>query len=167
MDAGDAPRHRRHRLRQMTKQTRDRRSERGATLAELAIAIPLLFLVMLGAVDFGRVWSEGLALSNAVRAGAHWGAESTEAAKDVAGIKRSVIADLAGTMKESELRAITISRFCECSDGRSVNCDDKCGVVQPRTDVQVRVDKTFNTLFPYPGVPREINLVRQARCRAS
>jgi len=151
----------------MTKRTRARHSEKGATLAELAVAMPILFLVMLGAVDFGRVWSEGLALSNAVRAGAQWGSESTEAAQDVAGIKRMVIDDLRGTIKEAEIDRIQITRFCECSDGSSISCDDRCGLVQPRTYVQVRIDKKFETLFHYPVVPQEVNLVRQARCRAS
>jgi hypothetical protein len=146
---------------------RERKSEKGATLAELAVAIPILFLVMLGAVDFGRVWSEGLALSNAVRAGAQWGSESTLAAQDAAGIKRAVLRDLAGTIDASEIDDILITRFCECADGSSIDCDDRCGVVQPRTYVQVRIDKKFETLFHYPGVPKEVNLVRQARCRAS
>ena len=42
--------------------------QRGAALAELAVALPVLFVVLLGAVDFGRLWTEGLALSNAVSA---------------------------------------------------------------------------------------------------
>ena len=69
-------------------------------------------------------------------------------------------------MDASDIKAISVSSYCECEDGTSVDCDDKCGVLQPRTYVQVRVDKTFNTLFPYPGVPKEVTLVRQARCRA-
>jgi Flp pilus assembly protein TadG len=150
-----------------TRRSRQRHSERGASIAELAVAIPILFLIMLGAVDFGRVWSEGLALSNAVRAGAQWGSESTEAVKDFEGIKRSVLDDLEGTIDPSEIASIAVTRFCECSDGSSVDCDDRCGLVQPRTYVQVRIDKKFETLFRYPGIPKEVNLVRQARCRAS
>jgi hypothetical protein len=115
-------------------------------LAELAVAIPILFMIMLGAIDFGRVWSEGLALSNAVRAGAQYGSESTVAALDSAGIERSVLEDLDSLMDASEIQAITVTSYCECEE--------------------VRVDKRFRTLFPYPGVPEEINLVRQARVRA-
>jgi Flp pilus assembly protein TadG len=135
-------------------------------LAELAVAIPILFMIMLGAIDFGRVWSEGLALSNAVRAGAQYGSESTVAALDSAGIERSVLEDLDSLMDASEIQAITVTSYCECEDGTAIDCDLKCGVTNPRTYVQVRVDKRFRTLFPYPGVPEEINLVRQARVRA-
>jgi Flp pilus assembly protein TadG len=141
-------------------------SERGAALAELAVALPILIVVLLGAVDFGRLWTEGLAISNAVRAGAQYGSESTLAALDTTGIKRSVRNDLESMMDASDIKAISVKSYCECEDGTSVDCDDKCGVLQPRTYVQVRVDKTFNTLFPYPGVPKEVTLVRQARCRA-
>lgn len=140
--------------------------ERGAALAELAVAIPILFVVMLGAIDFGRVWTEGLALSNAVRAGAQYGSESTLAAADTTGIKRSVREDLESMMDASEIKSISVTSYCECEDGTRVDCDDKCGLLQPHTYVQVRVDKTFQTMFPYPGVPKEVNLVRQARYRA-
>lgn len=145
---------------------RIRSCERGASLAELAVALPILIMIMLGAVDFGRVWSEGLALSNAVRAGAQYGSESTVAALDTVGIKRSVLEDLESVMDASEIKAITVTSYCECEDGTSVKCDLKCGVTTPRTYVQVRIDKRFRTLFPYPGVPKEVDLVRQARCRA-
>jgi len=135
-------------------------------LAELAVAIPILFVVMLGAIDFGRVWTEGLALSNAVRAGAQYGSESTVAALDTSGIKRSVQEDLASMMDTSDIKSILVTSYCECADGTTVDCDDKCGVNQPHTYVQVRVDKKFETMFPYPGVPKEVTLVRQARYRA-
>lgn len=135
-------------------------------MAELAVTLPILIMIMLGAVDFGRVWSQGLALSNAVRAGAQYGSESTVAALDTAGITRSVLEDLESLMDASEIKAITVTSYCECEDGTTIDCDLKCGVVTPRTYVQVRIDKRFTTLFPYPGVPKEVNLVRQARCRA-
>ena len=143
-----------------------KRSQRGASLAELAVALPVLTLIMLGVVDFGRVWTEGLALSSAVRAGAQYGSESTAAALDVYGITRSVTNDLEDIIDASDIKAITVTSYCECENGTSIDCDDKCGVVHPRTYVNVRVEKTFRTLFPYPGIPKEINLVRQARCRA-
>ncbi len=143
-----------------------RGAEKGASLAELTVALPILFLVLLGAVDFGRLWSEGIALSNAVRAGAQYGSESTLAALDQSGIKRAVRNDLASIMDASEIKSIAVASYCECEDGTSVECDKKCGLENPRTYVQVRVDKTFETLFPYPGVPDEVTLVRQARCRA-
>ena len=123
-------------------------------------------MIMLGAIDFGRVWSEGLALSNAVRAGAQYGSESTLAALDTAGIERSVLEDLESLMDASEIQAITVTSYCECEGGATIDCDAKCGAVNPRTYVQVRIDKRFQTLFPYPGVPKEVNLVRQARVRA-
>jgi Flp pilus assembly protein TadG len=47
-----------------------RRSERGAVLVEAAIALPLLLLVVMGIVDFGRLFQRYEVLTNAAREGA-------------------------------------------------------------------------------------------------
>lgn len=46
------------------------RSERGAELIEMAIALPLLLLVVLGIVDFGFLFQRYLVLTNAAMEGA-------------------------------------------------------------------------------------------------
>ncbi len=46
------------------------RSERGAVLIEAAIVLPLLLLVVLGIMDFGRVFQRYEVLTNAAREGA-------------------------------------------------------------------------------------------------
>jgi Flp pilus assembly protein TadG len=45
---------------------------RGSSALELAIVLPVLVTIILGAVDFGRFAYNFIALSNAVRAGASW-----------------------------------------------------------------------------------------------
>ena len=46
------------------------RSERGAVLVEAAISLPLLLLVVLGIIDFGRLFQRYEVLTNAAREGA-------------------------------------------------------------------------------------------------
>lgn len=49
---------------------RRRRRRRGAAAAELALILPLLVTIVLGAVDFGRFAYNYIAVTNAARAGA-------------------------------------------------------------------------------------------------
>lgn len=49
------------------------RMERGAALAELALVLPLLLVVMFGIVDFGRAYQAQVTLTNAAREGARVG----------------------------------------------------------------------------------------------
>src|SRR5262245_46343760 len=50
-----------------------RRTRRGAAAAELAFILPVLLLIVLGAIDFGRFAYSYIALTNAARAGAGLG----------------------------------------------------------------------------------------------
>ena len=45
--------------------------ERGQSLVELAMLLPLLMMIVLGAVDFGRVFFAYTTIVNAAREGAH------------------------------------------------------------------------------------------------
>jgi len=49
---------------------RNIRSERGAAIIETALAVPLLLLIGVGAVEFGRAYRTSLVLTNAAREGA-------------------------------------------------------------------------------------------------
>ena len=50
-----------------------RSSEHGGALAELAVVLPLLILIAIGVMDYGRVYFTAIAVANAARAGAEWG----------------------------------------------------------------------------------------------
>lgn len=47
--------------------------ERGQSLVELAIALPLFLIVLLGIIDFGRVFYAYVTITNASREGARYG----------------------------------------------------------------------------------------------
>ena len=49
------------------------RSERGAELIEMAVALPLLLLVVMGVVDFGFLFQRYMVLTNAAMEGARVG----------------------------------------------------------------------------------------------
>jgi len=71
-----------------------RRRQRGGAVAELAVTMPFVFLLMIGAVDFGRVWTVSTRLSDAAYAGAAYGAQTAQTAKDTQGIREVVLHEL-------------------------------------------------------------------------
>ena len=70
------------------------RRQRGGAVAELAVTMPFVFLLMIGAVDFGRMWTVSTRLSDAAYAGAAYGAQTAETAKDTLGIREIALHEL-------------------------------------------------------------------------
>ena len=62
-------------------------SDAGSALVELAVSLPLLVLVMVGTIDFARVFYTGMELTNAARAGAQYGAYNPAQSGDIAGMQ--------------------------------------------------------------------------------
>lgn len=56
--------------------------------------MPFVFLLMIGAVDFGRMWTVSTRLSDAAYAGAAYGAQTAETAKDTQGIREVALHEL-------------------------------------------------------------------------
>lgn len=54
---------------------RRRGSERGQSMVELALLVPLLALILLGLIDFGRVFGAFIVITNAAREGARYGSQ--------------------------------------------------------------------------------------------
>jgi Flp pilus assembly protein TadG len=57
-----------------------KRSQRGQAIGEFAVIIPLLFLMVVALLDFGRMVYINNALAEGVREGARWGAVQGRAA---------------------------------------------------------------------------------------
>jgi Flp pilus assembly protein TadG len=47
---------------------------RGQALVEFALILPLLILILMGIIEFGRLWMTMITLSGAAREGARWAA---------------------------------------------------------------------------------------------
>ncbi len=142
--------------------------ESGASLVELAIILPLLLLVVVGAADFGRAYYHSLVLTNAARAGATFGAFSAENASNISGVQAAVEADLVNTIGTADV-AVTAERLCSCTSGTAVACDGgtcPSSTGTKRTYVRVRVDKVFTTMLDYPGVPHMVPMSKEVHMRA-
>jgi Flp pilus assembly protein TadG len=139
--------------------------ERGASVAEMALLLPILLLVLVGLIDFGRAYYLSTEVSAAASAGALYGSQNTTAAQDSTGIKAAA---LAGAPNVSGMTVPTVSVVCECSGSTaSVSCSSPgCSSSSHMIEwLTVGTSATYKPLFPYPGIPSSITLAGQATLR--
>ena len=133
----------------------------GTSLVEAAIVLPVLCLMLAGAVDIGRGLYMAIEVSSAANAGALYG---TNNPSDSMGISAAASLD---AMDVSGLKT-TSSYGCECSDGTSpvVSCTSLPSCPSNIVNyVQVNTSSTYNSILVYPGVPGSIALGGKARVR--
>jgi len=152
------------RVRGLLRRVRGAARERGSAMAELAVILPLLLVTTVGLVDFGRAAYEAIDVENGAHAGASYGARSKAYALDTAGIQAATIADMNGDVDTSTV-TVASQRFCQCSDGKDIDCEQNCAGVAPYMYVHVDVEKKFQTLLAYPGIPSSIDLKREVELR--
>jgi Flp pilus assembly protein TadG len=137
-------------------------NQRGSSVVELAIAMPFLLLLAVGTLDFGRVFFDTIAVAQAARSGAQYGVQSIEKSADIDGM----IAAAEDAAEDIGTVNVAAERVCTCAGGGEVDCTTgTCGVSKPEIYVKVTVDKTFNTLTKYPGVPDGFAVRRRAMLR--
>jgi Flp pilus assembly protein TadG len=141
--------------------TRRMQTETGTSLLEVALITPILALLLLGVVDFGRAFYLGIEVSNAARAGAQYGYQTAANMQDVAGIEAAATKD--ATDAPTMTFAPVPSWGCMCSDGSQVT--PTCGTtltcnVNNRQINYVRVDTqlVYTPIFQWPGLPASFPL---------
>ena len=136
--------------------------ERGTSTLELAIAVPILLLMLLAIVDLGGLLYTGIEVANAARAGVAYGIQSAKES-DLTGMQTAAVND-AGNV--TGLTA-TASQFCTCSNGNAQKCSSGKGNCQDwRTYVEVDTQASYQTLISYPGIPSPITVTGKAVMRA-
>ena len=110
------------------------RTERGASAVELAIVLPVLFLVIAGIVDFGRYFFSQIQLTNAAREGARAAVVlPTPSASDMTAITDRALAGAAGV------------------PGASATVVATCPAPSP-SYATVRVTATFDWIIMKPAI---------------
>lgn len=147
--------------------------ESGASLVEIALVLPLIGLLLLGVIDFGRAYYLGVEVQSAAEAGALYG---TQNMTDIAGIQSAATTDAPNVPGISA----TATNGCECSDGTSSTASaspttNACpappsctGSLSLVNYVQVTTTATYSTLFHswiIPGLPTSITLKGSAKMR--
>ena len=78
------------------------RNEKGQTMVEFTLVLPVLLVVLFGIIQFGIVFSNYVALTDAVRAGARTAAVSRSAVDPVGDTTARVI-DASGDLKTADV----------------------------------------------------------------
>lgn len=137
------------------------RSDSGGALLELAVIAPLLLLLLVGAVDYGRAFYTSVTVANAARAGAEYGAQNVAMSVDTAGMKSFA----QGDGQDAGNLTVSAGHFCQCA-GVAHACTMCGGGVAPEVYVWVTATKPLRTLLKYPGLRDTITVVRKATFRS-
>jgi Flp pilus assembly protein TadG len=146
--------------------------ERGVSTVEVALMLPFLLLLLMGAVDFGQLFRMAIEVSNAARAGAQYGYQNSASQMDTPGMIAAAEDDAADV---TTWGANVASYGCMCSDGTdqsqvgSSTSDSVTLCVTPPASctsrgtqlinyVEVQTQATYTPLFPWPGLPSTITL---------
>lgn len=135
-------------------------------MIELAVALPVLILMAVGVMDYGRVFFTSIAVSNAARAGAEWGAYGQGTRSDKF-TEMGNFAKLEGA--EAGTITVTANRTCRCGVtvvACSTTADCGGGYGPPAEFIEATASKTVALLIKYPGLPTSINISRTATFRS-
>jgi Flp pilus assembly protein TadG len=121
--------------------------QRGQSLVEFALVLPALLVLVLGAVDYGRLYFDYISVTNAARAAAAYASSSAESATDTSGIANAALDELSGGSDG----ATVLSATGTDEDGNMV--------------AEVKVQYTFQTLVSWPFLPHAVQLERSVHMR--
>lgn len=146
------------------------RKEQGVAAVEFALVAPMLLLLLMGIYDFGMFVNQKMLLESTARAAAEYinqGGEEDNLQTDIVNMM-----NLEANGASEESLALETEFICECTGGEVLECDDEeasCTADDEDTDTYIRryvvvnVNMTFDTLFPYPGLPESIPLSGSVR----
>ena len=141
---------------------RVRRSASGIAVLELVALLFFLGMILWGTTDFARLFYAAIKVTDGARAGAAWGMQSNGHTVDSTGIEQNAghnAQDLSGVTTTSTPK-------CWCDNGNEVNClTGTCAEGASQVWVEVRSEKTFETLVNFPGIPHIVNLGQSTRIR--
>jgi Flp pilus assembly protein TadG len=133
--------------------------QRGQAMIELAIALPILLLLTIGVIEFGRVAYYSIEVSDAARAGAQYGSQSLADAANTANITQAALNDAPDIAANLALNNPPPGQSCVCPGSGSVaGACPAAGCPYPLVYLTVTTSYTLTTLFQYPGIPTSFNL---------
>ncbi len=137
------------------------RNSEGSNLVELALALPMLLLILAAAVDLGEAFYTGIELCSSAHDGALYGIHNST---DIAGMRSAAqngSANLSGFVASA-------TYGCECSDGSAAV--SSCGAPPTCASnyvnyVDVTVTASYSPVISIAGVPSPSTFRSEARMR--
>jgi Flp pilus assembly protein TadG len=148
----------------------------GQAMVEMAMMAPVLLLILITIIDFGRVMYFYMGVTGAARAGAQYGAQSISTAADTTGMVKAAKANAPASADGFTMNTPTASEICKCADGTALTCGPPLtlvgGAAIPSTCTDIRIyvkvqtSGTFKTLLNYYLIPNTANLTGLSEMRA-
>lgn len=149
--------------------------QRGAALIEFALGLPVLMLLLVGLIEYGRYAYFAIEIANAAHAGALYGSQNSSTANDTSGMKNATIDDGQNAITPLTLSSVTAQAVCTCWTGSSQTpsppngsvCGQPCASGRNITYAQVTVTASMTPLFNYSalGAPASWSVTRTATIR--
>ncbi len=147
--------------------TRLRRSEAGQSLVELALTLPVLAILLVGAAEFARVAYVAIEVSNAAKAAVAYGAQNPTAVANTTAIQNAAILDAANLSPALTSSNVTVSTAGICSSGAActgagstctnTDCQTNAGD-HIETVLTVTTSYNFSPVIHLPGLPTSFTL---------
>jgi Flp pilus assembly protein TadG len=154
------------------------RSVRGTAMIEFAIALPLLMLVLAGAIDFGSACYVAIEVSNAARAGAQYGAQNGQTMLDTSGIvlaAKNEASNILTSCTAAAGKSCWVTNYpqasygCECADGTGVQTGTTtCSCSGTKNSVNfvlVTTQATYYPMIPWQGFNKTYTFNGMAKIR--
>lgn len=138
-----------------------RRSNSGGAALELAVVAPILFLLVIGVIDYGRAFYTSITVANAARAGAEYGAQNIATSVDTAGMRAFALAD----GQDAGQFTVVATHYCKCA-GIAHSCTLCADGSAPEVYVEVTATKQLAMLLKYPGLRDTVTIIRKATFRS-
>ena len=147
-----------------------RKDDKGGVAVETAMFMTVFALFAVTVLDYGLLYTRGMELSQAARAGAQYGQLNRPREGDYSEVVAATKAALR-TDGRGKAVAPVVSIYCECSDGGSsdlsgcttLSCTDSDEVRGAYLSVDVTED--YSTMFKYPGLKQTHKIGREAVIR--
>jgi len=133
------------------------RSESGVALVEFAVVLPMLAILLMGIIDFGRYMYDSILAANAARAGVEYGAQNQVTAADSAGQEAAALAD---AQNLPGLSATPKAPFCMAGGAVVL-----CGTSGASYYVEVTTTGTWSPIVKWPGLPATVTVNGSATMR--
>ena len=129
--------------------------QQGQGILEFALILPILFLIVFGVLDLGRIFFETIGLTNAAREGARY---LTLHPDDVSNALGTFLGAKAAAIDEANYSGITVSDSQVTVTCSNVDSDDFCDSGTPAT---VTVTHNFDLILGWV-LPSPITITRSA-----
>jgi Flp pilus assembly protein TadG len=131
--------------------------EEGSALVELAVSLPLLSLMLLGAGEFARLAYASIEVVNGAHAAALYASTSQSASSDSGGIANAANSDAGNLAGANAISVTSITTACTCADSTysPSSCSDNSTCINHNssmiTAVTVQTQSTFSPLIHVRG----------------